>query len=1744
MGYFFSICFCLVINKRIHFSLTPSLSKSLIFKKLILLLSILLFFTNQSIAADVTIASDDSGDYSFTDGDTLSIKNASEASGKLTFSGSTTISGTDNNDEISGELNASEGSSLTVRVSTTNNNLLISGQVNINGSLTKTGNGILKFQGDNDQIISNGLTINTGQVRFTGSKSNQYQFNVTVANGANASVNQNSFASGNSITVQSGGSLNFYHGTGSGRTYGMNINLAGSGNNNFNSGTAATLTDSGDTDAHTTLTGLVTLNGNASVLYGQNDGSVSSTGRYRFGAANGSTTTVINLGSNTFTLLAEGTNSRTYDFFDQVSGSGTLDIDRYTVANFTQGEGSFADTVNLDVQGTLLLDTNDTIASLTGTSTGSVDLQNIVLTIDQDNDTTYAGVITDSTGTGSIIKSGTGTLTLSGTNTYSGNTTINAGVLSISNDNNLGTTPGSADVDNIIFNGGSLATTSNITFNANRGVTMTGAGTINVSDSTTSNIQGVITGSGALTKTGSGTLTLSGTNTYTGNTIINSGTFNVTGTLSDSTAVSVASGATYDVDQTDTVTSIEGAGNIDIASSKTLTAGDGNDKTSSGIISGSGAFTKVGSGTQTLSGNNTYTGATTISVGTLTVSGTLSNSTAVSVASGATYDVDQTDTVSSIAGDGTINIASSKTLTAGASTDTEVGGVIEGSGTFVKAGSGTLTLSGTNTYSGATTINAGTLTVSGTLSDSTAVSIASGATYDVDASDTVASIEGAGNIEIASSQTLTAGDGNDKTISGDISGSGGLTKIGSGTQTLSGNNSYTGITTINTGTLKLTGSLSDSTAVSIASGATFDVDSSDTVASIEGAGNIDIASSQALTVGDSNDKTSSGVISGSGTLSKVGSGTLTLAGTNTKTGSIGIAGGTLSVSSSSNLGATPGSVDGDNIVFNNNATLKTTSSFTLASNKGITMTGAGKISTDASTTLTYGGVITDSGALTKTGAGTLILTGENTYTGATTVSAGTLTVGTSSNGSDSIIAGNVSVEGGVLSGGGVIDGNVAYASSAGTLAPGNSIGTLTVGGNLTLSADDTTEIEFNATSADKIIVNGNTIIAGTISLFPEDTTYSDTQLTIVDGSGGGTFAGTFATKTMNNESNLNDATWDISYDTVNKKVFLDLSAATDSCNINCKTSVDKFKDVAKVFDNATTGTLKEVADVLKSSNTNSVNSELNKLKGTVLGSTHTQTSANHSYFNRALSSVTSSNTSLVSNFISSSNELTLASLQDNGLYGKKENYNEYYDYSDNSALGFIKNNKNRSLFENFETEDRSSFLRTYGTNVKREDIGSSFIGYKSETAGLLFGEQFKNNNEMFSGYSYGFTGTDTDYNNNNGQSNIYSMHASIFKQYEKEYNSFHYLTGAYISKTKSDRNVSIFGTSVNDKYKSDYWDIGINQEAQYVEKFNFNDLSISPSFKLGATYVFKGDVKETGGDLALNVDNENLFILKPEIGLSLAKNLSKNGKINNDINLAVFASQDHFIKGTKSSARFASGSSFNIDLPKEEEIYYSAGLGYNYLNKENNTSLMANIFLIKNDEDDMNSNIFSFTFRKLFGEFKKGRIPPVIVKKIDKQKDNTQNNTKEDQTLEELEENIKIVLKKDPSIDDVEKVYNSLKSQDQKNRLTLNDVYNNLAANCYAIEKNLSELVKYYNKLQLYSILDKCARLSEPKVHLIADRLHQIQNDEKTLIHEMQLRYLRFLNYIPFITFIALVLLFYEIFRRFFISHFNSRNRI
>ena len=145
------------------------------------------------------------------------------------------------------------------------------------------------------------------------------------------------------------------------------------------------------------------------------------------------------------------------------------------------------------------MDQTDTIQSLSGAGTINIASTNI-LTFGDANDKTIDGVIE---GDGSIVKVGSSTYTLSGTNTYTGSTTLTAGTIRVASSANLGATPVAEDTDNIIFNGGTLTTTADFTLGTNKGITMTGDGTINTGAFTLT-YGGVTTGSGNLTKTGAG----------------------------------------------------------------------------------------------------------------------------------------------------------------------------------------------------------------------------------------------------------------------------------------------------------------------------------------------------------------------------------------------------------------------------------------------------------------------------------------------------------------------------------------------------------------------------------------------------------------------------------------------------------------------------------------------------------------------------------------------------------------------------------------------------------------------------------------------------------------------------------------------------------------------------------------------------------------------------------------------------------------------------------------------------------------------------------------------------------------------------------------------------------------------------------------------------------------------------------------------------------------------------------------
>lgn len=113
------------------------------------------------------------------------------------------------------------------------------------------------------------------------------------------------------------------------------------------------------------------------------------------------------------------------------------------------------------------------------------------------------------------------------------------------------------------------------------------------------------------------------------------------------------------------------------------------------------------------------------------------------------------------------------------------------------------------------------------------------------------------------------------------------------------------------------------------------------------------------------------------------------------------------------------------------------------------------------------------GGLTKNGSGTLTLSGANTYTGETVVAAGVLAVNGSINGGD------VTVQAGAaLQGTGTITTTGLSIAANATLAPGNSIGTLTVTGGLTIAGTYDWEFNGGASSADLVDVNGLLTLSG------------------------------------------------------------------------------------------------------------------------------------------------------------------------------------------------------------------------------------------------------------------------------------------------------------------------------------------------------------------------------------------------------------------------------------------------------------------------------------------------------------------------------------------------------------------------------------------------------------------------------------------------------------------------------------------
>ncbi len=474
--------------------------------------------------------------------------------------------------------------------------------------------------------------------------------------------------------------------------------------------------------------------------------------------------------------------------------NGTLNIGSggLVLAGSAAVAGTASGTLNL-TGGRVIMGGDISDAGGAGTSTsvltlngGSLDMGgNAIVGVDT---LTWAGGalsnVASINGGAGLAKTTAGVLTLGGTNTWTGSTTLGAGTVVFSANENLGSTG-----SELIFGGGALRWAAGATADiSSRTITFTTQARLDTNGNDVT-LAGTIgnNGAGGLLKAGAGILTLQGGGLYGGGTIVRGGSLLLDFSGSSSGATRLGAGAV----------SLEGGSLLVLG---TDAAGQTTTQTLGGVTLTAGAST-IGVTAQA-------TNAVTLNLGGLsrTVAGSTVNFTlpAAGEITTTTANASPTDGSQTILGGhatvgGTTWAVSGSGATAGTITGLTTYNTGFAAGTNVNATAGTST-------PGAMTINSLRFSNAGshTVNTGGAITIATGG---------ILVTSGVGNIAI-NSNSLTSGNGQDLiihqnnpggtlTIASAITGSIGVTKSGTGTLVLSGLSTYTGSTIINEGRLTI-----------------------------------------------------------------------------------------------------------------------------------------------------------------------------------------------------------------------------------------------------------------------------------------------------------------------------------------------------------------------------------------------------------------------------------------------------------------------------------------------------------------------------------------------------------------------------------------------------------------------------------------------------------------------------------------------------------------------------------------------------------------------------------------------------------------------------------------------------------------------------------------------------------------------------------------------------------------------------
>ncbi len=458
---------------------------------------------------------------------------------------------------------------------------------------------------------------------------------------------------------------------------------------------------------------------------------------------------------------------------------------------------------------------------------------------------------------------------------------------------------------------------------------------------------------------------------------------------------------------------IEGNGNAMGIDAGSISVAGGATATINANIGGVNGLTKQEAGTLRLSGNNGYTGGTNIAAGRVEISSnTALGVDTVTIADGATLaSIGSALTVANgfdVNGVSTIETGTNLTLS----------GNIAGTGGITKTGAAQLILAGNNSFAGDVNLDAGTIVArnGASLGNATNLNAAGGTTLAVGIPLAASVMTLGQSINIAGRGGLTIDlqgdalsffvdeltgtpvfDGTELTLTGAISG-GALNITGGGAVRLQGNNSQTSTFIDRSVVFAESANPFGTGSIRVNEGAIF----------ANGAAALtlgqDIVVSGLFYVNGPQDVTLSGTISNLGegatelgTLVKFGTNSLRLDGDNS-INNVRLQDGVLIVGHNNALGAQ--TLDTANAA-GTARTLRAGAADLVVQNQ-ISLVGPLSVDT-AGETLTLAGQIFNTGSLVKAGAGTLVLSGNNIYGGTTTINAGTVTAGSDTAFSTSVV---------------------------------------------------------------------------------------------------------------------------------------------------------------------------------------------------------------------------------------------------------------------------------------------------------------------------------------------------------------------------------------------------------------------------------------------------------------------------------------------------------------------------------------------------------------------------------------------------------------------------------------------------------------------------------------------------------------------------------------------------------------------